>query len=219
MLRRRQFKNPSGMALSAFVAVFFVSSVFSQNDFLGRKYSVINNITTIDLMNSKNIQYVLSPSLVKYAQNPLFGQDKPWEPRIDNGYPNVVYTPNSGNKTWQLWYDSFITYTSSSRLEGTLYAQSSDGINWIKPNLGLVSFQNSKENNIVLSHSGGVGIFKDIYTTNASERFKAFGQFEKCGGTAVSPDGLHWGGYRCLDLDNRYDTHNNVCMHHQNAHS
>ena len=197
------------MALKALVSVLFVSSASSQNDFLRKKYSVVNNITTIDLNNCEDVEYVLSPSLVKSAQNPLFGQDKPWEVRIDNGYPNVVYTPNSGNKTWQLWYSNFIE--TSPRLDGTLYAQSSDGIEWTKPNLGLVSFENSLENNIVLAPTGGIGIFKDIYTANDAERFKAFGKFEICGGTAVSPDGLNWSGYRCLDLHNQFGTHNNVC--------
>ena len=27
------------------------------------------------------------------VHNPLFTQDQPWEIRIDNGYPNVLYDP------------------------------------------------------------------------------------------------------------------------------
>ena len=37
----------------------------------------------------------------KHASNPLFGQVKPWESRIDNGYPNVV--PPVDGKPFQLW--------------------------------------------------------------------------------------------------------------------
>src|SRR5690606_33789897 len=34
--------------------------------------------------------------------------------------------------------------------EVTCYAESKDGIHWVKPNLGLVEFKGSKENNIIL---------------------------------------------------------------------
>ena len=29
--------------------------------------------------------------VTKHPQNPLFGEDKPWEPRFDNVYANVIY--------------------------------------------------------------------------------------------------------------------------------
>eukprot|EP01084_Bolivina_argentea_P301212 519587_1 len=191
----------------------YITLVICQNDFIGRKYSTINNISTIDHKSSSGFKTVISPSLVKYSGNPLFGQDKPWETRIDNGYPNVVYTSDAGNKTYQLWYDSFIPKDAGG--EGTLYAQSTDGIKWIKPNLGLVKINNSANNNIMFANSGGVGIFKDIYTKNDSERYKAFGQLDGMhsnnkGGTAVSSDGLHWTDIRYLNLYNRWDCHNNM---------
>ena len=166
--------------LFRFLACVAVPGIFAQNDFLGRKYSVINDKSTMDAKHYNNSAIVLAPSLVKFAGNPLFGQDKPWEPRIDNGYPNVVYLPNNGNKTWQLWYDSFIQ--ASPRIEGTLYAQSADGITWDKPDLGIVTFDGSSANNIIFENSGGVGVFRDIYTKNASEQYKAFGVFPKASG-------------------------------------
>ena len=44
--------------------------------------------------------------VAKHSQ-PLFVQDRPWEPRLDNGYPNVVYDASSaakGDGPWRLWY-------------------------------------------------------------------------------------------------------------------
>ena len=29
--------------------------------------------------------------IAKHAQKPLFAEDKPWEPRFDNLYANVIY--------------------------------------------------------------------------------------------------------------------------------
>ena len=40
----------------------------------------------------------------KHPMNPLFGQDRPWEPRLDNGYPNVVHDPSDPRRPWRLWY-------------------------------------------------------------------------------------------------------------------
>ena len=37
---------------------------------------------------------------VSKRTGPLWGQDQPWEPRIDNGYPNVVRTPTG---EWRMW--------------------------------------------------------------------------------------------------------------------
>ena len=60
----------------------------------------------------------------KSTMNPLFVQDQPWEQRIDNGYPNIVYQPNDDDTpTYQLWYgnlrsleiDHFLTITKQQR--------------------------------------------------------------------------------------------------------
>ena len=168
-------------ALCLLALVVATPGAYAQNDFLGCKYSVINDKSTMDPESYNNAEIVLAPSLVKSPSNPLFGQDKPWEPRIDNGYPNVVHIPNNGNKTFELWYDSFLQ-VSGGFIEGTLYAQSEDGIKWYKPDLGLVDFKGSSANNIVLTPSGGVGVFRDIYTQNASELYKALGVLPKADG-------------------------------------
>ena len=70
----------------------------------------------------------------KSAENPLFGQDRPWETRIDNGYPNIVYDEESaarGDGPWRLWYGNI-----GDGGQYLLYANSTDGIAWNKPDLG-----------------------------------------------------------------------------------
>ena len=63
------------------------------------------------------------------SPSPLFGQDKPWEPRLDNGYPNIV-APASEGGAWQLWYGDCVKGCSTQLL---LYANSTDGVAWHKP--------------------------------------------------------------------------------------
>ena len=84
------------------------------------------------------------------------------------------------------------------------YAESDDGIAWRKPELGLVEFQGSKANNIVLapatvgevtSDPGHPAVFKDENPACPPEsRYKAIIRASKPHGLLLfqSPDGLHW---------------------------
>ena len=107
-------------------------------------------------------------------------------------------------------WDSY-NYTSFQfgglNLALTYYAESTDGVSWVKPSLGLVEFAGSKSNNIVLNTNcdPNRGVFLDSHETNASRRFKMFGSFGDKGtqvtgmrrsgvATLVSPDGIHWEG-------------------------
>jgi hypothetical protein len=94
----------------------------------------------------------------------------------------------------------------SFRTEVTCYAESKDGVTWVKPELGLVDGDGSKANNIIL----GAGEKYHWATHNFSpfldprpgippaERYKALGGVQQSGGlTALaSPDGVHWSRMR-----------------------
>ena len=73
----------------------------------------------------------------KHPSNPLFAEDKPWEPRYDNVYANVIY--DEDDEIYKCWYNPFIidervTSTppekrnpESSRLLGNQARPSGDG--------------------------------------------------------------------------------------------
>ena len=46
--------------------------------------------------------------VAKTKRKPVLVQDTPWEPRLDNGYPNVV-PPQSPTDSWQLWYGDCVS--------------------------------------------------------------------------------------------------------------
>lgn len=84
----------------------------------------------------------------------------------------------------------------NSELQVNCLAISEDGINFHRPNLGLIEHSNSKENNIVFSGSLAHN-FSPFYDTNpackADERFKAVCGFKDTGlFLFVSSDGIHW---------------------------
>jgi hypothetical protein len=134
----------------------------------------------------------------KEPRNPLFGEDRPWEVRIDNLYGNVLY--DDEDQVYKLWYSPFMR---RSREESTppekrastpyellprgtrdmavCYATSKDGISWEKPELGLFEFRGSKRNNIVMGAPSletvwepphGAGIFKDLRDPDPARRYK-----------------------------------------------
>ena len=150
--------------------------------------------------------------ITKHPQNPLFSEDKPWEPRFDNVYANVIY--DEADNLYKCWYNPFIidervTTTPQEKQNpallnymdikpddremGLCYAFSTDGIHWEKPELGLVEFGGNKQNNILMRRVHGAGVFKDYRETDPARRYKLFFCGEPQMTVAFSPDGLHWG--------------------------
>lgn len=77
------------------------------------------------------------------------------------------------------------------------YAESDDGIRWRKPELGIVEFDGSKKNNIILEGLGthNFAPFKDANPDCAPEaRYKALAGIKSEGGLFAfkSADGIHW---------------------------
>lgn len=174
----------------------------------------------------------------KDKRNPLFKEDKPWEPRYDNVYCNVIY--DEQDKLYKCWYSPFIIderttstpgekrnpesqdYTSTrpnGREMGVCYAFSRDGIHWEKPELGLVEFGGNEKNNILMRGQEmrgmfrgphGAGVFKDLRESDLARRYKMFFRAEKMA-VAFSPDGVHWDEpILCREIDAPGDTHNNA---------
>jgi len=171
--------------------------------------------------NTENAKLCVG-TVKKHPDNPLFGEDKPWEQRYDNMYPSVIHDEADG--LYKLWYDPFIYdnsakgmtlaqrhakgYRNGRREDGTCYATSRDGLKWEKPELGLVAYEGRKENNLVLRGAHGPGVFKDAHDPDPARRYKMFHARDVL---RFSPDGLHWScAEPCNGIDSNSDTHNNM---------
>ena len=167
---------------------------------------------------------VLVPGLpVKDSRNPLFTEgSEPWDAFYDDGYPNVVLDPATGK--YRVWHCSYQGPSISGfwpAKEGyqqmLSYRESTDGISWPMPHLGLVPYNGSRANNIVLGAAGGVGVTLD--EDSADCRWKAIGETpadapkicKDSGAVWCSADGLNWTVAHCIgSLGSRWDTHNGV---------
>lgn len=120
--------------------------------------------------------------------------DKPWEGAF-SGYGTVILDRG----VYRLYYRGVpVPGADGNDNEVTCYAESSDGIHWVKPDIGLYNVDGSPANNIVLKHVGPVthnfSPFVDVNPlADPSQRYKALGGTEKSGLVAyVSSDGIHW---------------------------
>ncbi len=114
--------------------------------------------------------------------------DSPW----DGPYSAYVTVFRDGD-LFRMYYRG---WADLKGMQVTCYAESRDGIHWDKPDLGLVEFEGSRHNNIILMAPGKEGThnfapFKDDRPgVPDDQRYKAVG-----GGPLyayASPDGIHW---------------------------
>ncbi len=120
--------------------------------------------------------------------------DKPWEGGFC-GYATVI----RDNDRLRLYYRGLgKAGQDGNRSETTCYAESTDGIQWTKPNLGLFEVMGTRDNNVVLADAAPVTHnFSPMLDTrvgvSSDERFKALGGTMKSGLVAwVSADGQRW---------------------------
>jgi hypothetical protein len=103
-------------------------------------------------------QYMLDDQLIAHEQKlvrrwlpaeiypyPVIGPDKSWEGRCLAFYGTTMHDPRWG---YRLYYIQFGSSSGDSRV---MLATSEDGFRWEKPELGLVEWNGSKANNILLA--------------------------------------------------------------------
>jgi hypothetical protein len=174
----------------ALLALCVLSNAASAQESAKRLHLLLDD-AEIETMN--NLLRVLHSPTPKEVVLEL---DRPYEDSTMYD-PTVIYE----NGRYRMWYRA----NFNARPFYTGYAESTDGIHWTKPDLGLIEYGSSKQNNIVWPVPGGKGhtlsFFRDDNPrTPASERYKAIGlESEKVNGKSravlygmVSPDGLHW---------------------------
>lgn len=179
--------------------LLFKSALLAQPLELGSRLEMMVDHYLIDEMNGVSLE-LQTPSNAGHALD----FNDPWD-RDASGYATVI----EDDGLYRLYYrggPADETAGSDERATSFFcYAESRDGINWVKPNLGLVEFNGSTDNNILLAPAPR----EDPYTQSlapfidrrpgvpADERYKAIGgQWPQGLYVSVSPDGIHWKKWR-----------------------
>lgn len=141
--------------------------------------------------------------------------DAPWE-GTSSGYHTVFQDGDLYRmyyRGWQLDVENGVLRTGHPPV--ACYAESRDGIRWSKPELGLMEFEGSKRNNIILQGLGthNFAPFKDENPACPEEaRYKAVAGIKAEGGMFAfrSADGIRWQLMReePIITNGAFDSHN-----------
>lgn len=119
--------------------------------------------------------------------------DEPWE-----GCASTYHTVFRDGNVYRMYYRG-AHHDEETRKpthkEFFCYAESTDGIHWTKPELGLVEFNGSKANNIILTGTASHNLapFRDENpAATPAEKYKAVGGVKGGLVTFKSPDAIHW---------------------------
>jgi hypothetical protein len=160
-------------------------------------------------------KFIQSADGVSLRMNPpmrtgevLVTADAPWEKSLKTGSYSTILREKDGRV--RLWYNVLGREHEEGKnpeFMGVAYAESTDGIHFQKPILGLVDFAGSKQNNLVMptephlySMGGGSVWLDENPACPPSERYKTWQKTYGKKGSGVkgphrilvSPDGIHW---------------------------
>ncbi|MBL9215848.1 MAG: hypothetical protein JNG83_10270, partial [Opitutaceae bacterium] len=135
----------------------------------------------------------------KHPGNPVL-RPRPgqWDGTRCKVYGTVLYDPQ--DRQFKMWYsggtdtpDAVRRRDGASRHVG--YAVSDDGVNWERPNLGLVEYEGSRENNLLLLNAQAPSVFHQPDEPDPARRYVMIteeGLSTSYTKVLFSPDGLHW---------------------------
>lgn len=132
--------------------------------------------------SNDGVELELHPAVEREIALPL---DQPWAGPT-TGFTCIL----KDGETYRFYYSND---SDGSAVDYTSYAESTDGIHWTLPSLGLVEFEGSKDNNIIWAETGihSFNVFRDERLgVPDEERYKCL-----CGGPIslfTSPDAIHW---------------------------
>lgn len=150
--------------------------------------------------------------------------DAPWE-GTGTGYHSIFHD----GERYRMYYKGFDIRVEPGKIVNedmdhryACYAESSDGIHWTKPELGLVEHHGSSANNIVVASkpigplnidAAHIAIFEDTNpAATADARYKGIFRSSQPKGLIVmkSTDGLHWSPFSedLVITDGAFDSQN-----------
>ncbi|MFN0197801.1 MAG: alpha/beta hydrolase family protein [Planctomycetaceae bacterium] len=151
----------------------------------------------------------------KHPENPVVRKGPKGTP--DHGHAILYGTVLHDGKKFRMWYlGMFETELARGQAPGwwrpMLYAESDDGIRWMKPDLGLVEFNGNTQNNICLIESEPhslsrvndfLSVIHEPHDPDPAKRYKAtfiahvpFADV-KGGRSKIGPDESRWGAFIC----------------------
>ena len=201
--------------IALLILLTFPEIVFAQKP----AYSI--NVASIGsnrelFVDSFLIDKMINTQLVMHSpvdRGPVLYFDKSWE-GPSSGYVSIL----KDSATFKMYYRGNTPLDDDRVYNATCYAESRDGINWTKPNLGIFEVKGTRNNNIILYDNESIEHnFSPFLDTRKGvppeQRYKGVGGMDIYGLFAyASPDGIHWKKMvkHPILIDDRYDSQNVV---------
>lgn len=132
--------------------------------------------------------------LDKHPANPLLVAENEWEESHPQLWGGAVLRDGKGG--YRMWYQGHARVTVRNDTGGSMfnYATSTDGIRWVRPNLGLVEWAGSTQNNIVLRNYDHPNVFERPEEEDPLKRYRMLAMAPKKVGYRIlySADGIRW---------------------------
>ena len=158
---------------------------------------------------SENIQLTVNPPVK--LEKPVIVSDRPWE-----AFRFAYHSVADDSGLYKMWYSAFDgDQWGQGEQRGKVlvcYAESRDGLHWEKPNLGLVEYKGSKQNNIILDKGFSMKTMSVFIDRHAppEKRYKMLYDEPSANYSdkrvATSADGLRWNFPHVASLKHKEDT-------------
>ncbi|MBK8094028.1 MAG: hypothetical protein IPK32_19180 [Verrucomicrobiaceae bacterium] len=141
---------------------------------------------------------------VRFQGNPVVARGEPGAPDAHGvQFYGSVIKDGGKYRMWYVAFDDAVESKVASERWRAAYAESADGLTWVKPNLGLVEFRGDRNNNLLdMGAAWGfvnLKVIKDDADPDASRRYKMtthvyFRHHTRLGTLLpfISVDGLRW---------------------------
>jgi len=168
------------------------------------KVTTLFAFDSVSIPHSQNLRLVMRPP-TRHPANPVVARGAPGTPDAQGVqfYGSVI---REGGR-FRMWYVAFDDDTANrvaSARWRAAYAESPDGVRWVKPDLGLVEYHGNKHNNLIRTGPGHLGfvnlkVLADPADPDPARRYKIsthvyFRHNTRLGTLApfASADGLTW---------------------------
>jgi len=197
------FLSAAGCIISAFLQVI-CGSVAVAAEFDETAGVTLFAFDQVAIPFSQNLRLEMR-SPVRHPSNPVVPRGKPGTPdAFGVGFYGSVIREGGKFRMWYVAFDDDTANKVASARWRAAYAESHDGLHWIKPNLGLVTYRGNRNNNLILTDPAPLGfvnlkVLADPDDPNPERRYKIsthvyFRHNTRLGSLApfASADGLRW---------------------------
>ena len=137
--------------------------------------------------SKENISLCVNPPVKR--REAVIHSDKPWD-----AFAVTFLSVAEDGGVYKMWYEAFDgdIWGGGARKTQLCYATSKNLLDWDKPNLGIVDYQGSRDNNILIENVFASAVFIDPHG-KPQQRYKLL--YSPAGAdfrVATSPDGIHW---------------------------